>query len=283
MPSDLAAIGFGLASAASWGAGDFSGGLATRRAPVLGVLTVGQLAGVSLLAATGLLAGEALPTPGTIGWAVAAGAAGAVGLGALYRGLAVGRMGVVAPLSAVLSAAIPVALGALGEGVPPAAKLAGFTLGLGGIWLVAGAGGGAAGAGERPAGVGLALLAGLGFGGFLVLMARGAQGGTWWPLAAARATTLVLALAAALALRRPWAPPRGALPAVLLSGALDAGGNACFVLASQAGRLDVAAVLSSMYPASTVALAALLLRERLSRRQGAGLAAVLGAIALIAG
>ena len=114
-------------------------------------------------------------------------------------------------------------------------------------------------------------------------MAKGAQGGTYWPLAAARATTLVLALGAALLRRRPWLPSRGALPAVLLSGALDAGGNACFVLASQAGRLDVAAVLSSMYPASTVALAALVLRERLSRRQGAGLAAVLGAIALIAG
>jgi drug/metabolite transporter (DMT)-like permease len=114
-------------------------------------------------------------------------------------------------------------------------------------------------------------------------MDRGAEGGTFWPLAAARATSFVLALSAALARRRPWAPPRAVWPTVLLSGALDAGGNACFVLAAQAGRLDVAAVLSSMYPASTVALAALLLGERVSRRQGAGIAAVLGAIALIAG
>jgi drug/metabolite transporter (DMT)-like permease len=246
---------------------------------VFGVLTVGQGASVALIVALALSAREPAPPAPAVAWAVAGGAAGAVGLAALYRGLAVGRMGIVAPVSAVLSAAIPVAVGALGEGIPPAPKLAGFALALAGIWLVAGAGE----RGGGGAGLGLAVLAGLGFGGFLVLMDRAAQGGTFWPLAAARATALALALAVALARRRPFAPAPGALPAVLLSGVLDAGGNAFFVLASQAGRLDVAAVLSSMYPASTVALAALVLRERVSRRQGAGIAAVLGAIALIAG
>jgi drug/metabolite transporter (DMT)-like permease len=142
---------------------------------------------------------------------------------------------------------------------------------------------GAGQAGEGRAGLGLALVAGCGFGGFLVLMARGAQGGTFWPLAAARGTSLVLALSAAIASRRPWVPALPALPVVLLSGVLDAGGNAFFVLASQTGRLDVAGILSSLYPASTVLLAALLLRERVSRPQGVGIAAVLAAIALIAG
>ena len=283
MPPDLATVALGLASAVSWGAGDFSGGIASKRSPLFGVLTVGQAAGGLIVASLAVATGEPAPPALTLAWAVAAGATGAVGLAALYRALAVGRMGIVAPVSAVLSAAIPVVVGALGEGVPPWAKLAGFALALAGIWLVAGAGAGAPGAGEGRAGLGLAVVAGLGFGGFLVLMDRGAQGGTFWPLAAARATSFVLALVAALALRRPWAPARGALPVVLLSGALDAGGNAFFVLASQAGRLDVAAVLSSMYPASTVALAALVLHERVSRRQGAGIAAVLGAIALIAG
>ena len=281
MPSDLAGASFGLASAASWGAGDFTGGLASRRSPVLGVLAFGQAAGVSAIAAVALLTREPTPPVASLAWAVAAGAAGAVGLAALYRGLAVGQMAVVAPVSAVLSAAIPVGVGALLEGVPAPARLLGFAFALVGIWLVAGAGGREPGRGT--AGLGLALVAGVGFGGFLVLMDRGARGGTFWPLVAARATSLGLALAAALASRRPWVPPGRALPLVLSSGVLDAGGNAFFVLSTQAGRMDVAAVTSSMYPASTVALAALVLRERMSRRQATGVAAVLVAIALIAG
>jgi drug/metabolite transporter (DMT)-like permease len=279
MPADLAAVLLGLASAASWGAGDFSGGLASRRAPLLGVLALGQAAGATLIVATALLLAEPLPPPGALTFGVAAGACGMVGLAALYRGLAVGRMSVVAPVSAVLAAALPVVWGALSEGLPPASKLAGFALGLAGIWLVARAGTPGGGRG----GLRLALVAGCGFGAFLVLMDRGAEGGTFWPLAAARGTSLTLALLWAVARGRPAAPPRSAVPLVLLSGTLDAGGNAFFVLASQAGRLDVAAVLSSMYPASTVLLAAVLLRERLTRAQGAGIAAVLAAIVLIAG
>jgi drug/metabolite transporter (DMT)-like permease len=278
MPPDLAAVALGLASAASWGAGDFSGGLASKRTPLLGVLVAGQATGVALIAATAVLAGEPAPSPAAVAWGVAAGALGAVGLAALYRGLAVGRMAVVAPVSAVLSAALPVAWGALAEGMPPASKLAGFALALAGIWLVARADG----PGEGRDGVGLALLAGCGFGGFLVLMHHAAQGGTFWPLAAARGTSAALALGVALVRGRAWAPSPSAAPIAVLAGALDAGGNAFFVLAAKAGRLDVAAVLSSMYPATTVLLAAVLLRERVSRPQGAGLAAVLAAIALIA-
>jgi len=175
--------------------------------------------------------------------------------------------------------------GALSEGLPPAPKLAGFALALGGIWLVAGSGGtgeaGPPGAGRQ--GLILALVAGTGFGGFLIFMHLGAQGGTFWPLAAARGVAFLLVLATALARGGAWVPARAALPLVLLSGALDAGGNALFVLASQLGRLDVAAVTASMYPASTVLLAAVVLRERVSRPQGVGIAAVLGAIVLIAG
>jgi drug/metabolite transporter (DMT)-like permease len=278
MSSSAAAVILGLASAASWGAGDFAGGLASKRSPVLGVLVLGQGTGVTLIVATALLLGEVFPAPATVAWSVAAGASGAVGLAALYRALAVGRMAVVAPVSAVLSATIPVVWSALNEGVPPSSKLAGFVVALAGIWLIA-----RVGATNGREGLALAVLAGCGFGAFLVLMDRGAQGGTFWPLAAARATSLALALAAAVASRRPWAPARSAAPLGLLSGALDAGGNAFFILATQVGRLDVAAVLSSMYPASTVLLAAALLRERVGWAQGAGIVAVLAAIALIAG
>jgi drug/metabolite transporter (DMT)-like permease len=112
-------------------------------------------------------------------------------------------------------------------------------------------------------------------------MHHGARGGTFWPLATARGAAFLLVLATALARRGAWRPAAGSLPLVLLSGALDAGGNTFFVLASQAGRLDVAAVLSSMYPAGTVLLAAALLGERVSRTQALGMTLALGAIALI--
>ncbi len=279
MGSSLAAVVLGLASAASWGAGDFTGGLASKRSSVFGVVVVGQSAGVALLAATALLLREPWPAASAVACAVAGGAAGGAGLAALYRGLAVGRMAIVAPVSAVLSAAIPVVWSALDEGLPPAPKLAGFALALAGIWLVARAGP----AGRGAQGLGLALGAGCGFGAFLVLLHAASQGGgTFWPLAAARGTTLALALAAALASRRARLPAWSAAPLALLSGILDACGNGFFVLAIRAGRLDVAAVLSSMYPATTVLLAAGLLRERVSRPQGAGIVAVLGAISLIA-
>jgi drug/metabolite transporter (DMT)-like permease len=285
--NELAAAAFGLASALSWGGGDFSGGLASRRAPVMGVLAVGYATGVALLATLALLRGDPLPPAGAVAWGAAAGLAGLVGLGALYRGLATGRMAVVAPVSAVLSAAIPVLFAALTAGAPGAARLAGFALALGGIWLVARHGDGTAGpaadGAARPSGLGLAVVAGAGFGAFFVLVARAGEGGAFWPLAAARATSLLAVIALALVLRRAaaWVPPAASLPLVLLAGVLDTAGNAFFVLAAQAGRLDVAAVLASMYPASTVALAALLLRERIARLQGAGIAAVLAAIALI--
>ena len=288
MPADLAAALLGLASAAVWGAGDFSGGLAAKRAPLLGVLVLGQATGTALIATLALAAGEGAPPPASLAWAAAAGASGAVGLAALYRGLAIGRMAVVAPVSAVLCAAIPVAWGALSEGPPPPSKLLGFALALVGIFLAARTSdgeGGAGGPGAARQGLLLALVAGVGFGAFLVFVHLGARGVAFWPLAAARGTALLLVLGTALARAgaAAWVPPRAALPLVLLSGALDAGGNALYVLAGRAGRLDVAAVTASMYPASTVLLAAALLGERVSRPQGAGIAAVLGAIALIAG
>jgi drug/metabolite transporter (DMT)-like permease len=279
MPTSLAAPLLGVLSAASWGAADYCGGLASKRSPLLGVLLFGYAAGLACIGATALWLGEPAPAVAALAWAAGAGVAGTLGLASLYRGLAIGRMAVVAPVSAVLSAALPVAFGALTEGVPSPARLAGFALGLVGIWLVARTG---AASVDRP-GLLLALLAGCGFGGFLVLLHLGAEGGTFWPLAAARGTSLALVLAASLVRGQAWRPIPGALPLILLSGVLDAGGNALFLLASQAGRLDVAAVLSSMYPVGTVLLAAGLLGERVGRAQAVGIAAVLAAIVLISG
>jgi drug/metabolite transporter (DMT)-like permease len=178
----------------------------------------------------------------------------------------------------VLTAALPALFGMLTAGIPGALKLVGFGLALLAIWLVAGTG---ASAGGRD-GLGLALLAGFGFGLFFILVHRAGESAVFWPLTAARLGSLGLVLPIAIARRQfPQPDPRLLVPA-LLSGALDVAGNAFFVLAGQAGRLDVAAILASLYPASTVLLAALLLGERVVRVQVAGIVAALTAIALIA-
>ena len=275
---DLAVVVFGLASALSWGAGDFSGGLATKRAPVFGVLAIGHGAGLLLLILLALLWGEPLPSATDLAWGVAAGLAGAVGLASLYRALAVGQMGMVAPLSAVLTAALPALFGVLTEGMPGALKLVGFGLALLAIWLVAGTG---ASVGTRR-GLGLALLAGCGFGIFFILLHHAGASAIFWPLTAARIGSLGLVLPIALGRREFGPPDPRLLVPVLLSGVLDVAGNAFFVLAGQAGRLDMAAIISSLYPASTVLLAALLLGERVMRVQVVGIVAALAAIALIA-
>jgi drug/metabolite transporter (DMT)-like permease len=275
---DFGAVVFGLASALTWGAGDFNGGLAAKRVPVFMVMAIGHAAGLLLLLVLAVVWGERLPAATELGWGLAAGIAGAVGVAALYRALAVGQMGLVAPLSAVLTAALPALFGVLTQGVPGTSKLFGFGLALLAIWLVAGTGT----AGGSRDGLGLAVLAGCGFGLFFILVHRAGETAVFWPLVAARVGSLGLVLPLALT-RRPFlGPDRRQLIPVLLSGTLDVAGNAFFVLAGQAGRLDVAAILASLYPATTVLLAALLLGERISRVQIAGIVVALLAIALIA-
>lgn len=277
-------IAFGLLSAISWGAGDFSGGLATRRAGAshVGVYSVvigSQLVGVVLIIGLALAFRELLPPGADLAWGAAAGAFGSVGLLALYRGLASGRMGLVAPLSAVLAAALPVVIAAFTQGLPTALQFSGFGFALAGVWLL-----------SKPEGslsfklneLTLPLVAGLGFGLFFVLMDRANDRAVFWPIVAARAASLGLLGGVALLNRQPALPERRIWALTALAGVLDAGGNAFFTLAAQMGRLDVAAVLSSLYPASTVALAALVLRERLGAGQWLGVGAALLAIVLIA-
>ena len=275
---EWAVIVFGLLSAASWGAADFCGGLATRRVHVFVVNATAQWVGLLGLVALAVSRGEAWPSATTLAWAVGAGFGGAVGITLLYRALAVGQMGIAAPVTAVLSAGVPVLVAAVVEGLPDLAQLLGFGLALVGVWAIAQT----QGLGGRPAGLGLALVAGLGLGVYLTLMSRGgAEAGVFWPLAVARAVAAVVLLGLVIWRRPEVGPVRGVWPVMLLAGALDAGGNTLFLLASQAGRLDVAAVLSSLYPAATVALAWLVLRERLSRPQTLGMLAVLAAVVLI--
>ncbi len=268
---------YGLSSAAAWGAGDFFGGLATKRSGVYAVVIGSQLFGVVALIAAALILGDGTPTFVNLAWAAAAGLSGAVGLLALYRALAIGRMGLAAPVSGVLSAAIPVIVATRLEGSPGWLKLAGFAAAFGGVWLVARS----ASAPARARDLGLPILAGCGFGAFIVIIARASGSAVLWPLVAARCASLAALLVCATATGDARFPATDRLGVVALSGLGDAAGNAFLVLAARTGRLDVAAVLSSLYPASTVLLARIVLQERVSAAQLAGLFAILSAIVMI--
>ncbi len=263
-------------SAASFGTADFSGGIASKRAHVFGVLTVARACGLVLMLAFAWISHEPLPTHGTLLWACAAGLVGGLALPALYRALAVGKMGIAAPVTSVLSAALPVVVAGITEGLPHALQIAGLLLALVALWFISRPEGP-----MRPQGLGLALFAGLGFGSFLVFMKQATQQAVYWPLAAALATSLVLAAIILLG-QRGSLPPAGVLPVALAAGALDTFGNFFFILAAQRGRLDVAAVLSSLYPAFTVLLARLVLKERITRLQTIGMTTALIAVPLIA-
>jgi len=267
----------GLASAASWGAGDFCGGVATKRVSGFAVVVGSQLVGAAALLTLAIATHEALPAPTSLGWCAAAGLAGAVGLLALYRALAIGRMGVAAPVSGVLSAAIPVLAGAFVDGPPDHLKQGGFALALVGVWLIARTDS------RRidPRELGLPVVAGVGFGLFIALIARTSGTSVFWPLVAARAASLGLIGSIAAATGQPLLPSRRDWLIVAVTGLFDAGGNAFLVVAAHAGRLDVAGVLSSLYPGATALLAFVRLNERMERWQLVGLAASLGAIVAI--
>ncbi|HEY7416394.1 MAG TPA: DMT family transporter [Ktedonobacteraceae bacterium] len=274
----FAPIVFGLAAALSWGSGDFNGGLASRRVNASRVVVAAYTVGLVLLIILALIWREPLPAPIDVVWGALAGLTGASGLIAFYTALAKGRMGIVAPVSAVLTAAIPVLFSIFTQGLPNPYQLGGFLLALLAIWLISRPEEQASG---RPEGLGLALLAGCGFGLFFTLISRIHPDATFWPLAVARCTSILFLLIILSARRQPILPGVTVVPLIVLAGVLDALGNAFFVLAAHTGRLDVAAILSSLYPATTVLLAAFMLRERVTRIQAIGILFALAAVPLI--
>jgi drug/metabolite transporter (DMT)-like permease len=273
----FATVIFGLAASLSWGSGDFSGGLASRRANPSNVVLVAYAVGFVLLFMLALIWKERFPAPTDIVWGGLAGVAGVLGLLSFYSALSRGKMGIAAPVSAVLTAALPVIFSAFTSGLPTLFQLAGFVLALLALWLI-----------SRPQqttepaqGIGLALLAGCGLGCFFILISRVNPANTFWPLAVARFTSVLVLLMMRLLRREPVLSGTKVAPLMVLAGILDAIGNAFFVLAAHSGRLDVAAILSSLYPAATVLLATLVLRERATRIQAIGILLVLMAIPLI--
>ena len=273
----LQASGLSLMAAAAWGGGGFSGGLASKRASVFRVVAVAHACGLLASLAMALLSREPLPPLSALEWGAFAGMVGGFGIVALYRALAIGRMGVVAPVAAVVTGVLPVLVGIQSEGLPEPAQLVGFVLALVSIWLVARANSNL----DSHSGFGLAVLAGIAFGLFLIAGKHAGHDGVFWPLVAARAVSTVLMLVLVAVLPRNTEPLRPVLWQVVLSGLLDSAGNALFIAATRYGRLDVAAVLSSLYPATTVLLARFVLKERIAPWQAIGIALALTAVALI--
>lgn len=272
----MLAVVLGLASGLSWGVADFLGGLASRRAAALSVVAVSQTAGLAIILVVLGVARPAMPPASHLLFGVAAGVAGVVGLAAFYRALAIGSMSLVAPVSA-LGALVPVAIDLIGGGVPGAVLLLGMAAALAGGSLAARAPGPA-----TRRGLGLALVAAAGFGGFFALLAQAADDSTVWALVASRSASAPLALIAVAVVGAGLrVPPRVALLAVA-GGTLDLTANILFAAGSQRGLLSVVAVLGSLYPVATIALAGVVLKERMGRAQAAGVALAVCGVALIA-
>jgi drug/metabolite transporter (DMT)-like permease len=276
------AVVLALAASLMYGVSDFVGGLASRRERAVVVLVVSYPVGMALMAAL-LPADPGRLGLAALGWATAAGVCGAGGVVLLYRGLAAGPMGVVAPLTALASAVVPVGFGvALGDRPPPIAYL-GVAVALLSVALVSrGPGDELAAVPVVPRTVLTALAAGAGFGLYFVLLARAPASSGLWPLLVSRGASslVVLAMAAAAGLvRRPAA---GVVWLALVAGALDAAANAAYLVAVRHGMLALVAVLVALYPASTILLAAAVLRERTGTAQRLGLAAAAASVALIA-
>jgi drug/metabolite transporter (DMT)-like permease len=284
-----------LASAALYGAADFLGGLASRRATTVAVVIVSQLAGLLLLAAMMPFLPEAQPSTSDLWWGVAAGVFGGMGVALLYRALAIGTMAVVAPTTAVCAVAIPV-LAAVALGERPSLRVAaGIVLAIVAIVLVSRSNStpGTPGTSSTPGtlgtpgtlspGLGLALASGVAIGFFFLSLARTGSDAGMWPLVSARAVSVALFSGIALATGRSVRLPRPAATLAVVGGAVDMLANALYLVASRSGPLSVVVTLASLYPASTVILARVVLGERLTPWQGAGIACALVAVVLIVG
>jgi drug/metabolite transporter (DMT)-like permease len=311
--SSAAAAGFGLLSASSWGGSDFVGALGARRAPALLVVVTGHTFTLIVLLAICLGMRLAAPGWGTFLYAGIGGLEGAFALALFYRALAMGAMGLTAALCGLLTALVPVLFSMIHDGLPTPLVGVGLAMGLSAIWLITrtpnadeGLTGGAVsqaqGSAASRAPLLMGALAGIGFGSQLVLldMARlrnaelkmAGAASIFWIMTYVRAAGVLGLIVVLLAVYRKglpnglfkgplWEFRSSFLGVGILAGSLDTVGNLFYLLASRVGRLDVAALVCSLYPGGTILLAMLVLGERPSRRQVAGIALALAAVALL--
>jgi drug/metabolite transporter (DMT)-like permease len=277
-------VALAFASSVIWGLADFGGGLLARRHALLAVLLLSQVSALAVALGLVALAPSGRPGAAAIAWGVAAGVVGACALAAFYRGLAIGTMSIVAPVSAT-GAVVPVLVGLADGERPQVVQVAGIALALVGIVLAAREPGGTGPRQHARAALAFALVAAVGFGTFFVAVDEAtSRAGVPWVLVSVRLGETAL-LGAAVLLARPRLPrARGALGRIAALGILDVGANALYALATTRGLLSVVAVVGSLYPAVTVVLARTVLRERVTRAQELGVLATLaGVVAISAG
>lgn len=277
-------IFYGILSAATWGAADFIGGLASKRTSPYRVLFLAEIAGLIPFIALALFLHETVPPVIDLLLGAVSSLLGLGGLLLLYRALATGQMTIAAPVSALFAALIPVIFGFFSLGVPSLSTLIGFALAFAAVWMISqsettdwrslfrGLGG--------LADLRLPLLSGLFFGTYFLIIHRATLNAFFWPLVAARLAGFLAFGLFALVTRQPALPPREVWGLCLVNGIVDIAGNGFYVLAAQGGRLDVAAVLGALYPASTVLLAWIVLKERINWLQTFGVLLAFAAIVL---
>jgi drug/metabolite transporter (DMT)-like permease len=285
-----------LAAVFIWGTSDFTGGYASRRANAFVFTAFSHACALALMLALALAQHAPFPSRNSILWALLAGGIGGFSLAIFYRALAEGKMGLTAPIAALLSAAIPTLADIAMEGAPHPWTFVGFALALVSIWLITRAEpakGAAQESGDDavddeektglpPKGVAVAALAGVGFAAFYLCIRQAGAGSPLWIAAVSRAASFIVTAAAVVVTK---APLRLDLPRAVMAtvaGSFDVTGSALFIFASQHGRLDEAVVISSLYPAVTVILARLVLKEHFSRWRFIGLLAALAAVPMIA-
>ena len=276
----MLSIFFGLTSAAIWGAGDFTGGMASRKTGAYRAVVYGEMVGLIIILVVALIVWQPVPNLGIWALSMLAGAFGTLGILLLYYSMTKGLMSIAAPISALLAALLPVVIGLFTESLPTWLTFIGFAFALAAIWLISQSQDGVKDLLSHISDLRLPLLAGVGFGFYFVLIHAATRTATLWPMVAARLGGMLVLAIFMIVRRESWKVESGTWPLIILNGLLDIGGNLFFVLAGQVGRLDISAVLSSLYPGSTVILAWIFLKERLSRTQWIGIAAAMIAIAL---
>ncbi|MBP2031314.1 drug/metabolite transporter (DMT)-like permease [Methanohalophilus levihalophilus] len=278
LPLDFLVVFLGLSAALLWGAGDFSGGLASKSVNVFVVVLIAQSVGILLLPILAYAFSEAFPPLEGIVWGGFAGLFAGIGLIVFYTALAKGKMGVVAPVSAIITVTVPVVYGTFNEGFPSFYQIAGFLFAVIGIWFVVSMNHETI---PHLDDFKYPVLAGLCFGLFFICIDNFSETAIFWPLTVARISAIVILISFFLFTKDIRIPEKSILPLIIFSGLANVTGTVAFSLASQIGRLDVATVLSSLSTGVTVLLAWIILRQTLIRKQWFGVTMCLIAIILI--
>jgi len=277
----LAPAMYSVAAVFIWGTSDFTGGYASKRANAFVLTAFSHLCACVLMLGVSVAQHDPFPNRASIVWALLAGSMGGISLAIFYRALSAGQMGLTAPIAALLGAAIPTLVDIALEGAPSRWSIAGFVLAIVAIWLITRPEApGQNDEGGRPKGVAAAALAGVGFAGFYLCIHQ-ASGSPAWIATIGRVASLAATVVAIIATKAPLKLDLPSAGMGMLAGCFDISGSALFIYAAQRGRLDEAVVITSLYPAVTVLLARLILKEHFSRWKFVGLLAALAAVPLI--